>query len=425
MTQPNQTESLDDFAAFLSRAIEESGKYEPCMSLSVHEDGNAVELNLDTSVASYSEGIKGEGSDIGLFRSLDTRKVVGVRLPLYRKNLVVSHTGDIRINCGFRKEDAEDETVPAMNKPNQTNQPRPEQRDESVDARPLVIKFTKEPPTKAGFYLHHLDNRECWDLPEIMRVEYRESHHGMCVWTKGGRRLVSELGGEWCGPCPTREELALAMYVADAMPESAAVSAIPDEAKVTLDEPLRLGDVRRFLSSVEASPEKPTIDLAAATREAVDEVRRVDRVELIKKQDEQTKRLADLGCVSVEECSKFLKKVQLADTTAMREFKSACSAARRGEKRLKDERDEAAAKIAELEQQLAAARDALRKCRVRGLRIKDSGLGACCPICGAAVDDNCSPTCELAAALKGSPADRRVKPETKGGLADATAESWK
>lgn len=685
MMQHNQTDSLDDFAALLSRSIEESGKYEPCMSLSVHEDGNAVELNLDTSVASYSEGIKGEGSDIGLFRSLDTRKVVGVRLPLYRKNLVVSHAGDIRINCGFRKEGTEGECVPA-NQPNQTerDQPQPKQRDEAVDARPLVIDFTEEPPTKAGIYLHRWGLR---DIPRIMRVEYRESHRGMCVWTKGGRRLVSELGGEWCGPlvegepvpvtmttrdwhfcangrmwvnypsvicsrccgrngpyrlsdyeipnpnvpsvvgvpveacepivsalesgtivatyetCPpivqitirlrddaTRLRFIAAVKAARDNPQPTSEPRIPDEIVVAWLNISPLYDQAKYLSEcptdtremlrvcdtaikvwpafktigewiaskgsqrwpetlgeqppavigvprevckpiAEASPEQPTIDLAAATREAVDEVRRVAREELIEKQDEETKRLANLGCVSVEACSKFLEKVKVADTTAMQEFKSACAAARRGEERLKDAQDEAAAKIAELEQQLAevtaerdatlhgeqcekaytaearkelgsefdgipmpvciarlrqslshwkkkaeeaesareaaeakladlrkrvkpepivygtchlcnadvdstegwsdlgdgcfahvqcevtealrvalkdlqAARDVLRKCRVLGLRF----TWACCPICGAAANEDCSPTCELGAALKGNPADRRKEP---------------
>ena len=78
-------------------------EYESCMSLSVSEDGDDVELCLNTSVATYSEWIKGEGGDIGLLRSMDTHRVMGVRLPLYRNNLVVHHEGPIRINAGFRK----------------------------------------------------------------------------------------------------------------------------------------------------------------------------------------------------------------------------------------------------------------------------------------------------------------------------------
>lgn len=77
--------------------------YEPCMSLEVSEEGKAVELHLDTAIGTYSEWIEGEGGDIALIRSQHTRRVVGVRLPLYRNNLAVFHDGPIRINTGFRK----------------------------------------------------------------------------------------------------------------------------------------------------------------------------------------------------------------------------------------------------------------------------------------------------------------------------------
>jgi len=73
----------------------------------VSEAGDAVELYLDTSIATYSEWIKGEGADIGLMRSRETDRVVGVRLPLLRRNLCVHHDGPIRINAGFRKGEKE------------------------------------------------------------------------------------------------------------------------------------------------------------------------------------------------------------------------------------------------------------------------------------------------------------------------------
>jgi len=97
-------EGLDELAKFLSENAEECKKYETCMSLDVSENGGAVELNLDTAIANYLDWIPGEGGDIGLLRCCDTNKVVGVRLPLLKQNLVVHHTGPLRINEGFLKE---------------------------------------------------------------------------------------------------------------------------------------------------------------------------------------------------------------------------------------------------------------------------------------------------------------------------------
>ena len=93
-------QTLDEyFEAMLSGSEE----YRPSMALSVCDDGKAVELWLDTSLSTYSDWIKGEGADIGLMRCQETHRVVGVRLPLLRRNLCVQHEGPIRINTGFRK----------------------------------------------------------------------------------------------------------------------------------------------------------------------------------------------------------------------------------------------------------------------------------------------------------------------------------
>ena len=83
----------------------EPGDCVPCMSLYVNQDGHCVELFLDTELDYYLEWIKGEGADIGLLRCRETKRVVGVCLPLLRNNLVVNHTGPIRINSGFKVED--------------------------------------------------------------------------------------------------------------------------------------------------------------------------------------------------------------------------------------------------------------------------------------------------------------------------------
>ena len=87
----------------LGEILTAAQKYETCMALFVNEDGSSVELILDTGVSTYSEWIPGEGGDICLLRCQETKAVMGVHLPLYKQNLVVSHQGPIRINTGFRK----------------------------------------------------------------------------------------------------------------------------------------------------------------------------------------------------------------------------------------------------------------------------------------------------------------------------------
>lgn len=95
-----------DFVKTIEEAIEESRNYQTCMSLHVCRESKSVTLNLDTACDYYTEWIKGEGSDIGLFRDRETNKVIGVRLPLYNERLGVDYDGPMRINTGFLKADA-------------------------------------------------------------------------------------------------------------------------------------------------------------------------------------------------------------------------------------------------------------------------------------------------------------------------------
>lgn len=90
-------------AEFLKEAAKECGEYETCMCLEVNTDGSAVELCLDTGIATYSEWIPGEGADIALIRCMETNRVVGCRLPLLKQNLAVFHNGPLRVNDGFSK----------------------------------------------------------------------------------------------------------------------------------------------------------------------------------------------------------------------------------------------------------------------------------------------------------------------------------
>jgi hypothetical protein len=85
--------------------IKEAKQYQTCMALTVNEEGDAGELYLDTSIATYGEWIKGEGADIYLLKSMETGKVVGCRLPLLNDKLVVHHNGPLRVNEGFRREE--------------------------------------------------------------------------------------------------------------------------------------------------------------------------------------------------------------------------------------------------------------------------------------------------------------------------------
>jgi len=88
----------------INELIERSKEYDKCMMVSVCEEGQSVELVLDTSISHYTEWIKGEGADIHLLISFDTDKVIGVRLPLMDKKLAVFYDGPIKINEGYKKE---------------------------------------------------------------------------------------------------------------------------------------------------------------------------------------------------------------------------------------------------------------------------------------------------------------------------------
>ena len=92
-------------AVVLKQMIEDSKNYNHCMTLYVCNDSQSVDLILDTGVSYYGEWIKGEGGDICLYRCRETRRVVGVHLPLMRNNLSVWHDGPLRINNGFVKTD--------------------------------------------------------------------------------------------------------------------------------------------------------------------------------------------------------------------------------------------------------------------------------------------------------------------------------
>ena len=95
-----------ELGQFLSTMVEQASHYEPCMSLVVSEDGQSVELLLETNISSYLQWIPGEGADIGLIRCQDTKKVVGVHLPLMNNKLAVFHKGPLRINDGFLKDES-------------------------------------------------------------------------------------------------------------------------------------------------------------------------------------------------------------------------------------------------------------------------------------------------------------------------------
>jgi hypothetical protein len=94
---------LDD--DFIKSIEEEVAKFDSCAAIWIDKDSNRLEIILDTSVSSYSDWIKGEGSDIGLLRNTETNKVIGVTLPLYKTNFSICHTDgiEIKINEGFKK----------------------------------------------------------------------------------------------------------------------------------------------------------------------------------------------------------------------------------------------------------------------------------------------------------------------------------
>lgn len=63
---------------------------EPIATIYICRESSAISIDLDTMLADYSEHIPGEGADIALARSIETNKLVGARLPLYAKTLVIA-----------------------------------------------------------------------------------------------------------------------------------------------------------------------------------------------------------------------------------------------------------------------------------------------------------------------------------------------
>jgi hypothetical protein len=96
---------MNSFDKEIEKLLAEAGKYRPCASLYIDEEAHRVSLYLDTSKNTYSEWIKGEGSDISLIRDNETNKVVGVNLPLYLTNFSIGFTDGIQVklNEGFLK----------------------------------------------------------------------------------------------------------------------------------------------------------------------------------------------------------------------------------------------------------------------------------------------------------------------------------
>ena len=87
--------------------VKESKKYKACASIWIDKENDRIELLLDSTAATYSEWIKGEGADISLIRCDKTNKVIGVNLPLYQTDFSIFHTDGIRvkINEGFLKDE--------------------------------------------------------------------------------------------------------------------------------------------------------------------------------------------------------------------------------------------------------------------------------------------------------------------------------
>lgn len=58
----------------------------------IDEEGLAINILLERSGRYHYEWIEGEGSDIGLYRDMETKKLVGARLPLKHLDVEVSYT---------------------------------------------------------------------------------------------------------------------------------------------------------------------------------------------------------------------------------------------------------------------------------------------------------------------------------------------
>jgi len=158
----------------LSKMLEEAKKYKTCMSLNVTE--HAVELLLDTSVPIYSEWIKGEGADIALFKSQETGKVMGCRLPIYDNKLSVFHQGPIKINNGFLKEEEEDNKIYWIeDAANQIAKIVPDEVN-SLQIEDIIMKNYKKYsfiPGQVVLFDPSNFNPDFWNnLPEADRIKY-------------------------------------------------------------------------------------------------------------------------------------------------------------------------------------------------------------------------------------------------------------
>lgn len=103
--QGTEADDLSHMSQELQELLLEADKYDSSLSLCVNDEGRCVTLYLDTSIDCYAEHIPGERGDAAFMRCVETNKIVGVRLPLLRNNLTVSHRGPIRINEGFLQGD--------------------------------------------------------------------------------------------------------------------------------------------------------------------------------------------------------------------------------------------------------------------------------------------------------------------------------
>ena len=134
------------------------------MRLSVSNKGSSVELFLDTSIPSYSEHIEGEGADICLYKSQESGKVVGCRLPLYNKKLIINN--DEKTNSIYWVEDAANEIAKIV--PDEVN---------SLQIEDIIMKHLKKDsvfiPGQVVVFDSSSFNPDWWNkLPEEDRIKY-------------------------------------------------------------------------------------------------------------------------------------------------------------------------------------------------------------------------------------------------------------
>lgn len=108
---------MSDFAEFIKAACEQAEQStahlpRPIASVWVSLEGQAIEIRLATEGSDYSEWIEGEGGDICLLRDLETHRVVGARLPLYARTLMLS-CGDADVTFNIPQKDDKPQPLPA------------------------------------------------------------------------------------------------------------------------------------------------------------------------------------------------------------------------------------------------------------------------------------------------------------------------